>query len=296
MKKLKMQIVGLVATVVILTFLGVYLFEKNIEEPEEIFAIPVSSDELFISSEEGYNSIKIYKQENLLVINALSEAAFFDGAQFTVRIDGEITPDDIEIIWMTIDGSTEYVEGNDRIIAEIKISNNDELICDTKINFAKKAFDAIEDVLDRSAITMKIFLKIILCIMGSLIALIVVFWFYISYTINYKKTTCDISVSPDGKYELMLQAVGEPDWPFGSASGRLVLKEGNDKISQTNFELYNDGGSIHSSCWEVTWYEDYVEVILSGDEQFDEQITLYFDGTKDIRQLTDTEENYITGT
>ena len=150
MKKLKMQIVGLVATVVILTFLGVYLFEKNIEEPEEIFAIPVSSDELFISSEEGYNSIKIYKQENLLVINALSEAAFFDGAQFTVRIDGEITPDDIEIIWMTIDGSTEYVEGNDRIIAEIKISNNDELICDTKINFAKKAFDAIEDVLERN--------------------------------------------------------------------------------------------------------------------------------------------------
>lgn len=143
---------------------------------------------------------------------------------------------------------------------------------------------------------MKIFLKIILCIVGSLIALIVVFWFYISYMVNYKKTTCDISVSPDGKYELMLQAVGEPDWPFGSASGRLVLKEGNDKISQTNFELYNDGGSIHSSCWEVTWYEDYVEVILSGDEQFDEQITLYFDGTKDIRQLTDTEENYITGT
>lgn len=93
----------------------------------------------------------------------------------------------------------------------------------------------------------------------------------------------------------MLQAVGEPDWPFGSASGRLVLKEGNDKISQTNFELYNDGGSIHSSCWEVTWYEDYVEVILSGDEQFDEQITLYFDGAKDIRQLTDTEEIYVTG-
>ena len=118
----------------------------------------------------------------------------------------------------------------------------------------------------------------------------------ISYITNYKKVTVDVSNSPNGKYELTLQAVGEPGWPFGSASGRLVLKEGNDKISQTNFELYNDGGSIHSSCWEVTWYEDYVEVILSGDEQFDEQITLYFDGTKDIRQLTDTEENYITGT
>ena len=36
------------------------------------------------------------------------------------------------------------------IIAEIKISDNDELICDTKINFAKKAIDAIEDVLERN--------------------------------------------------------------------------------------------------------------------------------------------------
>ena len=54
--------------------------------------------------------------------------------------------------------------------------------------------------------------------MGSLLAVIVVFGFFISYTVNYKKTICDTSVSPDGKYELTLQAVGEPDWPFGSAS------------------------------------------------------------------------------
>lgn len=134
---------------------------------------------------------------------------------------------------------------------------------------------------------MKRFLKIMLFIMGSLLLVIVVFWFCISYMANYKKTTCDTSVSPDGTYELTLQAIGEPDWPFGSASGRLVLMEGKDKISQTDFELHNDGGSITSSCWKVTWYEDYVEVILSGEEQFDEQVILYFNGTKEIQQLTD---------
>ena len=127
--------------------------------------------------------------------------------------------------------------------------------------------------------------KFMLCIMGLLIALFVVFWCCISYTVNYKKITCDTSVSPDKKYEVILQAVGEPEWPFGSASGRLVLKEGEDKISQTDFELDNDGGSITSNCWKVTWYEDYVEVILSGEEQFDEQVILYFDGTKEIQQL-----------
>ena len=131
--------------------------------------------------------------------------------------------------------------------------------------------------------------KFMLCIMGSLIALFVVFWCCISYTVNYKKITCDTSVSPDKKYEVILQAVGEPEWPFGSASGRLVLKEGEDKISQTDFELHNDGGSITSNCWKVTWYEDYVEVILSGEEQFDEQVILYFDGTVDMKQLPNTE-------
>lgn len=150
MKKLK--VVGILAAAVILMFVLVaaYLSEKNADELDDIFVIPVNSDELFIRSEEGYNSVEIYKQANMLVINAQSEAEFFDGVQFTVEIKGEITPEDIEIVWMTIGGNTEYVEGNDRIIAEIKISNNDELICDTKINFAKKAFDAIEDVLERN--------------------------------------------------------------------------------------------------------------------------------------------------
>ena len=75
--------------------------------------------------------------------------------------------------------------------------------------------------------------------------------------------------------------------PFGSAFGRLVLYEDKSRISKADFELRDDGGSIRSSIWEVTWHEDSVEVILSGDAQFDEQIILYFDGKKERKQLTD---------
>lgn len=142
---------------------------------------------------------------------------------------------------------------------------------------------------------MKKILKVLLCFIGLICAIVFILGLCISYVTNYKKVTVDTSVSPDGKYELTLQAVGEPDWPFDSASGGLVLKKGKDKISQTDFELYNDGGNISSSCWKVTWYEDYVEIILSGEEQSDEQVILYFDGTKDSRQLTDTEEDSISG-
>ena len=133
----------------------------------------------------------------------------------------------------------------------------------------------------------KKYFKVIICFIGLVCAMILILGISFSYITNYKKITIDTSNSPDRKYELTLQAVGEPDWPFGSASGRLVLMESKDKISQTDFELDNDGGSITSSCWKVTWYEDYVEVILSGEEQFDEQVILYFDGTKEIQQLTD---------
>ena len=136
----------------------------------------------------------------------------------------------------------------------------------------------------------KIIEKIIRFVLGFVAAIfiiIAVFWGSFVYVSDYKITKADTSVSPDGTYELVLQAVGEADFPFGSASGRLVLYEGKSRISKADFELFDDGGNIRSSIWEVTWHEDSVEVILSGDEQFDEQIILYFDGKKERKQLTD---------
>lgn len=66
-------------------------------------------------------------------------------------------------------------------------------------------------------------IKSILYIVGALIVLVAVFWCSIVYVTEYKITTCDTAVSPDEQYKLILQAVGEPDWPFGSASGRKKM-------------------------------------------------------------------------
>lgn len=134
----------------------------------------------------------------------------------------------------------------------------------------------------------KTLLKLVLCMTGALFAIIFVFWLCLHYEMNNKKTVCDTSDSLDGKYKLILLAIGEPDFPFGSADGRLLLKEGENKISETDFELRNDGASIGANCWKVTWHGDYAEVILSGKEQFDEQIILYFDGTIERRQLSNS--------
>ena len=119
---------------------------------------------------------------------------------------------------------------------------------------------------------MKKTLKFVLGFVAVVFIILAVFLGSFVYVSDYKITKVDTSVSPDGTYELVLQAVGEADFPFGSASGRLVLYEGKSRISKADFELWDDGRNIRSSIWEVTWHEDSVEVILSGDEQFDEQI------------------------
>lgn len=62
------------------------------------------------------------------------------------------------------------------------------------------------------------------------------------YITRYKTSDVDTARSENGKYEAVLQAVGEPGWPFGSAPGRLVLKEEGETISKTDIEIANDGG------------------------------------------------------
>lgn len=132
--------------------------------------------------------------------------------------------------------------------------------------------------------TMKAIMKLISGFVAVTFIMIVVIWGIFVYVSDYKITAVDTSVSPDGAHELVLQAVGEADFPFGPASGRLILYEGKSRISKADFELFDDGGCIRSSIWEVTWHEDCVNVILSGDEQLDEQIILYFDGRKEVKQ------------
>ena len=89
------------------------------------------------------------------------------------------------------------------------------------------------------------------------------------------------SSSQDGRYVLLFQQVGDPDWPFGHTHARLVLKDESGTITKYHFDVANDGGNVHSDSWQVTWKENCVEVVISGEEQNDNQYILYFDGKTD---------------
>lgn len=141
----------LISTVAVLIILGCVIFFlcKNIGGNEKDSQKLMDSEVVLASSKEGYNSIVVYQKKNILVVSAKSEAAFFEGTQYEVETQGNVDTNNIEIVWRTLGGSIEKTEDNDLIIAEVKILENDKLISDTKINFAKKAFDAIEDVLKK---------------------------------------------------------------------------------------------------------------------------------------------------
>ena len=141
----------LISTVAVLIILGCVIFFlcKNIGGNEKDSQKLMDSEVVLASSKEGYNSIVVYQKKNILVVSAKSEAAFFEGTQYEVETQGNVDSNNIEIVWRTLGGRTEKTEDNDLIIAEVKILENDKLISDTKINFAKKAFDAIEDVLKK---------------------------------------------------------------------------------------------------------------------------------------------------
>jgi hypothetical protein len=48
-----------------------------------------------------------------------------------------------------------------------------------------------------------------------------------------------------------------------------------------DYMMANDGANVHSDSWQVTWKENCVEVVISGEEQNDNQYILYFDGKTD---------------
>lgn len=130
---------------------------------------------------------------------------------------------------------------------------------------------------------MKHVVKHILILLGVLSAAAAVLLGSVLYVAFYRVAVVDTALSPDGNYTLVLQSVGEPRFPFGPAPGRLVLKDGGATVAKARFEIANDGGAFQADSWSVSWYDDRVNVILSGDEQDDELVTLYFDGRTESR-------------
>lgn len=66
--------------------------------------------------------------------------------------------------------------------------------------------------------------KYVVIIVGILVMVVLLPLGYVRYKTRYEAEQISVLTSPDGDYELVIYSVGDPDFPFGAAHGRLVLK------------------------------------------------------------------------
>lgn len=125
--------------------------------------------------------------------------------------------------------------------------------------------------------------KTMIGVAGAILLLLVAACGIFIYRTRYETSTLDVAASPDGDYALTLSSVGEPDWPFGRAYGRITLTEDGEQLSKTEIDLAEDGCQISKNNWRVVWQDAYAEVTLHASEQPDELWHIYFDGR--IEQL-----------
>ena len=122
---------------------------------------------------------------------------------------------------------------------------------------------------------MKKQMKAIIIFVSVIISFFIVCWvgIVIAWNIPIHKEIKNIStsVSPNGKYEAILQQVGDPVWPFGSTSLKVVIKniETNKNIDVIESSVSDDGSNLFDKNWEVVWYDTDVDIILKGSEQQD---------------------------
>ncbi len=125
---------------------------------------------------------------------------------------------------------------------------------------------------------MKFILKIIGTGILIIFLLISLLAGYFVYKTEYRKEHLNIYTSPDRECSLEIYQIGEPDWPFGSVKGRMVLKKGIKTLCIVDFTQHNDGGGVYIEEDNIFWREDRVGIIVRGEGQ-ETTYTVNFNGT-----------------
>ena len=86
------------------------------------------------------------------------------------------------------------------------------------------------------------------------------------YLDKYMLTNKGTEISPDGEYKIVFQQVGSPEWPLGSVSVKVTVKnnKSNKNIDVIKTSLNNDGSSFSKYNWDVVWHDEKVEITLEG--------------------------------
>lgn len=122
-----------------------------------------------------------------------------------------------------------------------------------------------------------IVVSIAVAVIIGMYLLICAFW---NGTFNFLHPT-EIATynSPDGKYALVFEQMGDPQWPFGPTEVRLTLKKSDGKVvERVTTQLQNDGANADEhSIASVSWNNDEVTVVLRAAEMKDKEVSIAYE-------------------
>lgn len=126
---------------------------------------------------------------------------------------------------------------------------------------------------------MKNKVKLFLLLAGIVASLILILAGSLWYVTECKYTDIDIQISPDERCELTLQMKGEPEWPFGSTYGRILVRYDDKMIKKINIEIHDDGAMLKKENWNILWGLAGAQITLRGSEQDDQILQIMYDGS-----------------
>ena len=131
--------------------------------------------------------------------------------------------------------------------------------------------------------------KIFLCVLGSIFLTLMVLLLLLKYEISWKLTDVGLEKSPDGRYSVRFQSVGEADWPFGYSHAKVTVKDGDRIVESFREDIADDGGQFRPANYAVEWTKYGVVITFMGSEQPDREVEVFFDGRDSFSGYTDEE-------
>ena len=132
-------------------------------------------------------------------------------------------------------------------------------------------------------------LKIIACIAASVLLILLVLCLSLKYQMSWKITNVGMEQSPDGRYSVVFQAVGEADWPFGASHAKVTVKDENRIVESFRQDISDDGVQFRPANYSVEWMKYGVIITFMGSEQLDREVVIFYDGKDSFEGYSDEE-------
>ncbi len=113
-----------------------------------VYESMISPNEEYIKDDKDkvILEVKVYQdQDNKVIVTATDNTEFFEEKSYSITYNKRISKSDIKIEWTTLMGNDKSSKENQKVVATIKIFDEDKLISERKINFAKNAMDIVTE-------------------------------------------------------------------------------------------------------------------------------------------------------